>query len=163
MPVVWCQNTKRKYEEKTWVFSGYALVMYGCQLDCLNLSQSEGDICQKKREISWWSDCAREQGKTEGTLVGRARASRGTLGWPARPKPMPGTLASHRPERERDGQMPPSPYNPPTPPAPTHKPLIPLTHREPLRKKYGIFWEFFPNVGPPPSPPIWEASVQKRI
>ena len=24
--------------------------------------------------------------------------------------------------------------------------------REPLRKKYGIFWEFFPNVGPP-SPP----------
>ena len=22
--------------------------------------------------------------------------------------------------------------------------------REPLKKKYGIFWEFFPNVGPPP-------------
>ena len=30
-------------------------------------------------------------------------------------------------------------------------------------KKYGIFWEFFPNVGPPPTPPIWEASVQKKI
>ena len=22
-------------------------------------------------------------------------------------------------------------------------------------KKYGIFWEFFPNVGPP-TPPFWE-------
>ena len=30
-------------------------------------------------------------------------------------------------------------------------------------KKYGIFWEFFPNVGPPlPTPPIGEASVQKK-
>ena len=28
--------------------------------------------------------------------------------------------------------------------------------REPVRKKYGIFWEFFPNVGPPPPhPPIF--------
>ena len=23
-------------------------------------------------------------------------------------------------------------------------------------KKYGIFWEFFPNSGPPPTPPFWE-------
>ena len=30
-----------------------------------------------------------------------------------------------------------------------------------LEKKYGIFWEFFPNVRTPPTPPIWEASVQK--
>ena len=34
--------------------------------------------------------------------------------------------------------------------------------REPLKKNYGIFWEFFPNVGPP-TPPICEASVQKKI
>ena len=42
--------------------------------------------------------------------------------------------------------------------------IIVIVIREPVRKKYGIFWEFFPNVGPPPpTPPIWEASVQKKI
>ena len=30
-------------------------------------------------------------------------------------------------------------------------------------KKYGIIWEFFPNVGPPPpTPPFWEPLVQKK-
>ena len=29
-------------------------------------------------------------------------------------------------------------------------------------EKYGIIWEFFPSVGLPPTPTIWEASVQKK-
>ena len=32
--------------------------------------------------------------------------------------------------------------------------------REGIKKKYGIIWEFFPNVGPPP--PFWEPLVQKK-
>ena len=35
--------------------------------------------------------------------------------------------------------------------------------REPLRKKYGIFWEFFPNVGPPPPPLFGRPPSKKNI
>ena len=30
-------------------------------------------------------------------------------------------------------------------------------------KKYGIIWEFFPNVGPPPTPPFGNPLVQKKF
>ena len=33
--------------------------------------------------------------------------------------------------------------------------------REALKKKYGIIWEFFPNVGPPP-PPFGNASFKMK-
>ena len=31
------------------------------------------------------------------------------------------------------------------------------------QKKNDIIWEFFPNVGPPPTPPFWEPLIQKKI
>ena len=34
--------------------------------------------------------------------------------------------------------------------------------REPVRKKYGIFWEFFPNVGLPPPPPLFGRPLSKK-
>ena len=30
------------------------------------------------------------------------------------------------------------------------------------KKKNDIIWEFFPNVGPPPTPPFWEPLIQKK-
>ena len=31
-----------------------------------------------------------------------------------------------------------------------------------LKEKNDIIWEFFPNVGPLPTPPFWEPLIQKQ-
>ena len=38
-----------------------------------------------------------------------------------------------------------------------------LLLRYALKQKNDIIWEFFPNVGPPPTPPFWEPLFQKKI
>ena len=40
--------------------------------------------------------------------------------------------------------------------------MMMMMTRGDIPKKYGIFWEFFPNVGPPPPPPVWETVFSKK-